>query len=157
MLKKSIITVLLIAPLFGVEIVINKSSEPIEISTFTRDNIKEVVTDSATGLMWQDDASVKSIIGSWSGAKEYCKNLTQSGYSDWFLPSIVELESIVDIKRYNPAIKKEFQNSVSSYYWSSSPSVPSSDYAWLVYFKSGYSYRSNKTGNLYVRCARAGQ
>ena len=156
MLKKLIITVLLIAPLFGVEIVINKSSEPIEISTFTRDNIKEVVNDSATGLMWQDDASVKSVKKSWREAKEYCENLTKSGYSDWFLPSIAELESIVDTKRYNPAIKKEFQNSVSSFYWSSSP-VSYSNSAWYVDFKSGYSYRNRKTNSGYVRCARAGQ
>ena len=156
MLKKSIITVLLIAPLFGVEIVINKSLDL--QNSFTRDNTKEIVKNNITGLMWQDDVSVKSAKKNWSEAKQYCINLYQSGYSDWFLPSIAELESIVDTSRANSAIKREFQNSISSRYWSSSSGVfYSTLIAWYVNFENGVLKDGYKTSNCYIRCARSGQ
>jgi len=160
MLQKLLLTAMLTTSLFGVEIVINKSQVISKIpkkSPFVRDNSKEIVTNIKTGLIWQDDASVKSVTKDWSDAKRYCKNLNFAGYSDWFLPTISQLESLADTKRYNPAIKKEFKNVISSRYWSSSPDVSNSSSAWNVYFKYGYSYRNRKTYNYYVRCARAGQ
>ncbi len=157
MIQKLLLSTMLTVSLFGVEIVINKSQEIPKISPFVRDNTKEIVTNTKTGLVWQDDASVKSGNKTWSDAKSYCKNLSFAGYSDWFLPTISQLESLIDTKRYNPAIKKEFKNIFSSYYWSSSPDVSYSNFAWGVNFELGYSDGSNKTDNRYVRCARAGQ
>jgi hypothetical protein len=143
--------------LFGVEIVINKTQELYPKQSFVRDSAKEIVTNTKTGLMWQDDTSVKSVNKTWSDAKSYCKNLNFAGYSDWFLPTISQLESLVDTKRYNPSIKKEFKNIISRYYWSSSSDVSLSGNAWGVYFVDGRSYNYRKTDNGYVRCARAGQ
>jgi hypothetical protein len=157
MLQKLLLTVMLTASLFGVEIVINKSLRLIDINTMIRDNTKEIVYDSETNLSWQDDVSVKSVKKTWVDAKSYCKNLNFAGYSDWFLPTISQLESLVDTNRYNPAIKKEFKNTISSYYWSSSPNVSYSNDAWYVNFEYGSSYDYGKVNSHYVRCARAGQ
>jgi len=160
MLQKLLLSTMLTASLFGVEIVINKSQvipETPKKSFFIRDSLKEIVTNTTTGLIWQDDTSVKSVIKNWSDAKRYCKNLNFAGYSDWFLPTISQLESLVDTKRYNPAMKKKFKNIISSYYWSSSSNVSNSNAAWYVYFKSGHSGNYYKASNYYVRCARAGQ
>ena len=157
MLQKLLLTAILTASLFGVEIVINKSQDIYKNATFVRNSIKEIVTNTTIGLVWQDDTSVKSVRKTWSGAKSYCKNLNFAGYSDWFLPTISQLESLVDNKKYNPAIKKEFKNSVSSNYWSSSSYVSDSRNAWYIYFEYGGSNYNLKSFNLYVRCARARQ
>ncbi len=155
MLKKLLLTTLLTLPSLGYEIVIDKTSAvPIVLNSFTRDNTKEIVINDKTGLMWQDDASVKR---TWSEAKNYCKSLNHAGFSDWYLPSISELESLVDTKKYNPAINSSFKHTISSFYWSSSSFVSSSSGAWHVDFKYGGSYDYNKTNGYYVRCARAGQ
>ena len=119
--------------------------------------LSNVVVDKRTNLMWQDNSEVKTVQRDWSGAKSYCTNLHLKGYSDWFLPTHEELLSITDKSKYNPAIKKEFKNVISSNYWSFSPNVSYSKYAWGVHFKSGNSYNENKTDSYYVRCASAGQ
>jgi len=129
-------------------------------------NLKDIVV--LNGLMWQDEKYTqkekKAYYSNdnyrksqdWKGAIRYCKNLRLGGYSDWYLPSKKELLSIVDKSR-KPTIKREFKNTFSSSFWSSSPSVSFSSNAWRVRFKSGYLDTYGKANNLYVRCARAGQ
>ena len=116
-----------------------------------------VVVDKKTGLMWQDDSDAKSVTKDWQGAQDYCNNLTLQGYHDWFLPTAEQLLTITDKNKVNPSIKSEFKNVTSSSYWSSSPLVSGSKYAWYVYFNDGSSNRNFKTREYYVRCARAGQ
>ena len=55
------------------------------------------VTDQATGLMWQqsDDGTGRN----WEEALAYAENLNMAGYSDWRLPNVHELQSIVDYTR----------------------------------------------------------
>lgn len=52
----------------------------------------------------------------------YCENLTFAGQSDWRLPNVRELESIVDYGRHNPSIDPIF-GAVSGAYWSSTSST----------------------------------
>ena len=134
----------------------------VEKNRFHRDDEKEVVIDTKLHLMWQDNEAAANVKRSWSAtfsqtAKEYCQELEFAGYDDWYLPTIKELESIVDISRYKPAIKSVFKHTASSYYWSSSSHVSHSKRAWGVYFNYGNSNYSNKTDEYYVRCVRAGQ
>ncbi len=110
---------------------------------FKREN--SVVTNTETGLMWQDNAAAKEIERDWSGAKSYCQNLNFAGYSDWRLPSIKELLTITDKNRYDPSIINKFNNITSDSYWSSSEFQSSSDDAWSVYFGYGGSDSSSKT------------
>ena len=116
-----------------------------------------VVVDKKTGLMWQDNTDAKNVQKDWQGAQNYCKDLRLEGYDDWFLPTHEELLTITDKNRVDPSIKSEFKNVTSSGYWSSSPRVSDSTYAWYVYFRDGYSGYNHKTSTHYVRCARAGQ
>ena len=117
-----------------------------------------VLTDSKTGLMWQDDSAAKNTKMDWKGAQSYCSDLNLEGHSDWRLPSIKELQSIVDVSRYKPAIKKGFKNvNTSGSYWSSSVYVSSKKRAWIVYFKDGYTDYYDKTDEYYVRCVRGRQ
>ncbi len=124
------------------------------LADFTRNHSKEVVTDTKTNLMWQDDASVKTTKKTWNEAVSYCDNLSFAGFSDWRLPSRMELLGITDKTKYDPAIKDGFLNVTADYYWSSSPSASVSSYAWVVYFKYGYDYWYYKSGSYLVRCVR---
>jgi formylglycine-generating enzyme required for sulfatase activity len=108
-------------------------------------------------LQWQDNADAKTVIEDWDGAKSYCANLTLEGYRDWRLPSIKELQSIVDRKKRDPAIKAGFSNTESGWYWSASPDVRNGSFAWIVYFGNGSTDGYAKINNLCVRCVRGRQ
>ena len=81
------------------------------------------------------------------------------GASDWRLPSVDELLSIVSNDRFDPAIDTDyFSNTVASWFWSSSPSAGGSkNRAWSVYFINGNVTNYYKGVASYVRLVRAGQ
>ena len=118
-------------------------------------NSDQTVTDTKTGLMWQDNTDAKTVEINWQEAIDYCENLSLAGYSDWRLPNYNELESIVDYDRRDPAIDPTFQNVVSNGYWSSTTVASDTDNAWLVYFYYGLDYWDVKSYTLYVRCVRS--
>ncbi len=62
------------------------------------------VTDQATGLMWQQADSGSGL--DWEAALAYAANSTLAGYSDWHLPNIKELQSIVDYT-HSPSAEDE--------------------------------------------------
>jgi len=116
-----------------------------------------IVTDGSTGLQWQDDAIGSIMV--WRAAIDYCENLTLDTYSDWRLPNLNELISIVDDTKVSPSIDTTvFQNtaSASGHYWSST-SYRSSYRAWYVDFNEGTTVTRDKTYHYDVRCVRAGQ
>ena len=117
-----------------------------------------VVTDSATGLQWQDDYSdnngtVKT--ATWIEAIDYCENLSLDG-GGWRLPNIRELNSIVDLA-VDPAIDPVFVHTASYGYWSATTLADFTDYAWYVYFNDGYRNSYYKRNDGYVRCVRSRQ
>ncbi|MBD3789674.1 MAG: DUF1566 domain-containing protein [Campylobacterales bacterium] len=141
-MKKTLLTLMAIATLASAD--------------FTKSG--DIVTDSTTGLQWQDDATAASTQLTWQAAIDHCEALTLGGHSDWRLPNINELKSIIDRTKINPAIVSGFANTSSDFYWSSTTLADNSDNAWHVYFNFGYvSYHYNKGTSLYVRCVRAGE
>ena len=154
-MKKIILLLFILSSINAFEIKIDKSrkiDKSMLPSSFHRDHSKQVVIDTKRGLMWQDDRSVTTTKLNWQDAIRYCRNLTFAGYSDWRLPSRMELFLIVDRSRYDPAIKKGFEYVNSDSYWSSTPYVSDSKYAWYVDFD--YGYDDYKTYENYVRCVR---
>ncbi|WFC43220.1 DUF1566 domain-containing protein [Pseudoxanthomonas sp. SE1] len=60
------------------------------------------------------------------------------GATDWDLPTIDELQLLVDRERYNPAIDTVFFRDIQNdWYWSKTPAAWSSASAWSVSFSLG--------------------
>lgn len=116
----------------------------------------ETVCDNVTGLMWSRNSAVTGRLN-WEAAKKACDTLTLGGCSDWRLPTIQELLTLVDYSKTSPSIDPAFQCE-SSWYWTSTPYAGSpSGCAWFVGFNYGYSDWDGQDDEDYVRAVRAGQ
>ena len=122
-------------------------------------NTDGTVTDSGTGLVWQKDGKTQR---DWAGALAYCEGLDLAGHTDWRLPNIRELLSIVDYTKFSPAIDNRFSGTDDPFgYWSSTSYLDPNWKlgAWYVNFYDGTAAisGSEKTRNRYVRCVRGGE
>jgi hypothetical protein len=113
-----------------------------------------VVIDHVTGLMWQQSANVSPRI--WDYAMTYCENLTLAGYTDWRLPTRIELQSIVDYTRSFPAIDTAvFTGTPDQYsYWTSTLRAAASNSGWVIEPGTGIIIYEAKSYSGYSRCVR---
>ena len=81
------------------------------------------------------------------------------GFSDWRLPSLRELQSLVHAGSAAPTIDPTYfpNTQTSAVYWSGSAYVPLPSFAWFVSFVVGNSFPDGKTNGVYVRLVRGGQ
>jgi len=124
--------------------------------TCAEDNLMEgdVVTDSVTGIMWQRSYATSQ---TWDGGIDHCDTLVYGSYNDWRLPNPFELASIADSQKYNPAIDSAvFPDTISNYYWTSSPGKNYPTGAWVVNFNNGNVEYGTRTSSKYARCIRQG-
>jgi hypothetical protein len=115
------------------------------------------VTDNNTGLMWQQ---AEPDYMTWEQALNYCEGLNLANKTDWRLPNIMELESLTDDTRYDPAIDTNFfPNASSSFYWSSTTAAFYPYNAWVVVGSDGSveGHQRKDVTHFYVRCIRAMQ
>ena len=122
---------------------------------YIRNNTKEIVLDTSTGLIWQDNNESKTLTKTWKGAIDYCEGLVFAGESDWRLPNINEFYSLFNRNKVNPALSSEFVNvntNSSLAYWSSTTYIFKPSNAWYVHFYYGSGGDSDKLNNLIVRC-----
>jgi hypothetical protein len=121
--------------------------------TFTKSS--NIVTDSFTNLMWQDNATDTNSTYNWSDAITYCEGLTLDSHSDWRLPNINELISIIKYDATTPAkFDSSFENNQSKRYWSSTTSSFSTSSVWTIDFSTGLDTYLGKTNSYYIRCVR---
>lgn len=108
--------------------------------------------DHATGLEWmrEDDNTQMQ----WAVAVGYCGTLTHGGHSDWRLPTVNELMSIVDYAAFNLLIDASVFPNTNPEYWSASSTAENSSLAWRVLFNNGDVDAVPKTYGYYVRCVR---
>jgi len=130
------------------------------------DNGDASVTDACTGLMWQKDTADiggngtigQEDIVDWIDALHYCEDLDSGGHTDWRLPNVRELQSIVDYGRWDPAIDPIFR-AEPSWYWSSTTDAHLPELEWIstwqVEFSLGAVYYSGfPDERRYVRAVR---
>jgi len=119
--------------------------------------------DKETNLMWQNEISTSRI--DWQEAVEYAEILNKkkyAGYSDWKLPSLNELKTILERDAYKSMgrstyIKRElFSYSIQEFQttWTLSEGVTSNT-ACVVNFRNGRCYDWNERKEKhFVRCVR---
>jgi hypothetical protein len=116
------------------------------------------VTDNLTGLMWM--GAPENLLRTWTVALAYTNGLTLCGFSDWRMPNINELESLVNSEAASPATflnTQGFTDVQADFYWSSSSLAGSPASAWLVSMYDGLVSVDPKSDFLYVWPVRAGQ
>ncbi len=129
--------------------------------SFIRDDISGTVIDSGTNLQWEDSDNSITLKKTFTEAKNYCDDLTLSGYDNWRLPTIKEFALISDKgKTSSPMIFSTFTKVVSSStdaYWSSDDFDPED-----VNTSSAFRFDTgrdgfadhNESSTLNVRCVR---
>jgi hypothetical protein len=115
-----------------------------------------IVTDTVTGLMWQQGESSQM---SWEEALAYCEGLELGGYDDWRLPNYNELQTLVDYeKAEHPSIDTDFFPNANAFsYWSSTTYVNNPYWAFSVQFNGGSAHGGEKSTSNWVRAVRGGE
>ena len=109
-----------------------------------------MITDTRTGLVWSKEINNTKV--NWEEAKQYCENLTTWWKTNWRLPDITELNSIVNDSCPGLATYSEFNTFESGNYWSSTTIVHDTGLAWGVHFGNGGIYWNFKAYRGYVLC-----
>lgn len=131
------------------------------------DNGTGTVTDNLTGLIWTKSADCDGTRG-WSYALSYCNALASgtcgltdgSLAGDWRLANRLELESLLDMENWDPALLEGHPFTdvqLDDWYWSSTTDANLNSYAWDVHFLGGYVSHDLKGSYNYAWCVRGGQ
>lgn len=121
------------------------------------DNGNGTICDNLTGLMWEQAPSGTA---TWSDALTYANELVLGGHSDWRLPNVNELESLINAGQADPEAwlnSQGLSGVQAGFYWSSTTYAPGTAYALLVSMDVGSVNYATKTGNGYVLAVRSGQ
>lgn len=135
------------------------------------DNKDGTVTHKTTGLTWMRCSMGQTWTGlACSGtASTYTYDTAIAlksnfaGHSDWRLPNIAELQTIVERENINPAINTAMFPNINiptngySVFWSSSPLVETTKEAWTAYFYDGTIINNFRWDSFSVRLVRASQ
>ncbi len=118
------------------------------------DNGDGTVTDNATGLMWVKAPHALAGNGGiklWDDAVDFCNGLIFAGHSDWRLPNVRELQSLIDYGKSNPALPSghPFSGVQSSPYWSSTSNAGYTSGAWYVGLDFGHINGPTKASTSY--------
>ena len=130
-----------------------KSEQSFEFVNGTSKWVSWIVRDKNTGLFWesQNEAWGKT----WEQAKAYCEALDKWWKTNWRLPTISELEWLVDFSRYRPAINTNYFTVGSKDYLdylSSTNSAYSVEVIWYLNLSDGRTDWNYKTSSAYVLC-----
>jgi hypothetical protein len=108
------------------------------------------VLDHQTGLIWMKQTAEQTF----DEAQEYAERAAKATGLAWRLPTKDELIGLVDGSRQGPA--SGFPNMPSKPFWSSSPYVGNTNYAWFVGFDDGYVGYGSRLSLGAVRLVRGG-
>lgn len=88
----------------------------------------------------------------WSSANSYCNNLTEDDHSDWYLPSVNQLQSMFP-NQSSLLVVSGFHPFFVGCYWSNQVSGRGTHY-YVDNPSCQYSYNSTDAGPAYIRCVR---
>ncbi|MDM8551252.1 DUF1566 domain-containing protein [Desulfobacterales bacterium HSG2] len=106
---------------------------------FVKSRDGKTVTDRSTGLMWQQSGSDNYM--TYEKVQAYVRYLNRNkfaGYSDWRLPTVEELMSLMEREKVNGLYIDPVFDRKQSWCWSADKRE--SGGAWVVHFTSGHVY-----------------
>jgi hypothetical protein len=117
------------------------------------------VLDKETGLVWERSPSPTP--QTWSNARFACTALTTGNRKGWRLPSVHELESLIDPSQINPInpalpLLHPFPTVLPDSHWSATTDAENSTQAWFVDVLNGNVASASKAANAQVWCVRGG-
>jgi len=139
-----------------------------------------MVRDEVTGLIWEvkkTDNSIqdKSRTYSWydpndltnqgyaginadgTDTNDYIRTLNiqaYGGFSDWRLPTIYELATLLNMNQVNGIQSQFFPNTMQGGYWTSTTYAGNAEKAWHIAFVTGKNSYDDKSKTLYIRAVR---
>ncbi|MBF0628701.1 MAG: DUF1566 domain-containing protein [Magnetococcales bacterium] len=125
------------------------------------------IVDHLTSLVWMKNAncwdrqtweSGLNLIAGLNAGSQTCAGYTSGRHTDWRLPNVDELQSLLDFSRTTelPA-GHPFVSVQNSYYWSSTTYAANSNNAWTVSFATGYVGTGAKPNISFIWPVRGGQ
>ncbi len=136
------------------------SAPPGQYETFQRTST--CITDRMTMLTWQRTPTTSTSL---QDAQTQCANLNEAEAFGWRLPSVNELETIVDDDPHPDSLTgapkvaidaNAFpETDTSSPFWTSSLVSGSANYGWVVSFTDGSSAKLQTNYPALVRCVTA--
>ncbi|WP_111980407.1 DUF1566 domain-containing protein [Algibacillus agarilyticus] len=141
---------------------------------FVLDSQLGIATDQVTGLSWYmcsvgttwNEINLtcegQAQTFTWQEALQYADNIEYADYTDWRLPNIKELMSIIERQCSTPALNTAiFNDGLSERYWSNTPVIGTDsageiigDTVWAVSFEEGSNNTALKIENSLVRLVR---
>lgn len=124
------------------------------------DKLDGTVIDNLTSLIWTKSANLFGYTYSFSDALTFCSSCDEGGYTDWRLPNVRELQSLIDygqVQYEKPILPAghpftgPFGPGDQWYYWSSTSQGVTS--AFCISFENGFMW-SLSAGNVW--CVRGG-
>lgn len=115
------------------------------------------VLDELTGLVWFGGDDFAHRLFNWSESFAAVKDLAQSTGQPWRLPTINELESLVDVSCFGPALPRQHPFAVDlNGFWSSTTSGYEKDWSFVLYMDKGavgVGYKQNRVFYLWPVCS----
>ncbi|MCK5198978.1 MAG: DUF1566 domain-containing protein, partial [Spirochaetales bacterium] len=115
------------------------------------DNNNGTVTDNLTALIWEKTPPSSAL--NWTSAISYANDLVLAGFSDWHLPNINELESLLNagVDNLYDWLELEGFGSIpepDGLFWTSTTYAPINDNAWFIQmspmWQNGYIWYQDK-------------
>lgn len=122
-------------------------------SSINYEKSNNIVIDDKNKIMWQDNTEVTNYLETLTSAKVYCNILVLNGYIDWKMPTIKEMQNIVDVSERR-SIDKNFKYLKPNIYITNTVFKNNENEIWAIDFSNGKTILVSKTKKNYIRCVR---
>jgi hypothetical protein len=111
-----------------------------------------IVTDTTYKVMWQDNFEI--IQDDNPLAQTYCDSLVLNGYTDWQLPTIMQLQTLIDTANEKVVLEKAFEYFEKGKYWSSTDFAQDLNKYWYLNISNGEINFEDASESNFIRCVR---